>query len=247
MNECGFIIIRNVYSELTNLYWVECIKLIRKNYKDIPIIIIDDNSNYDYIKIIDDEILNNCKIIQSEYKGCREFLGYYYLYKNKFFRKSVIINDSTFIQKKININNIDEIKILWTLKTNNILDPSNLIELLDNNEEIFNLYKNKDQWKGCFYSMTIIDINFLNKIQDKYNILRLKDYLISEKDLFNFELLLGLVIYINITNKEDISLLGEINNNYFYPYYKYICVKNNKTYIKEKIIKINNYQNDYYT
>ena len=39
----GFIILRNVNSELTNKYWIHCYNCIRKYYPENKIIIIDDN------------------------------------------------------------------------------------------------------------------------------------------------------------------------------------------------------------
>ena len=73
----GFIIIRNVISEKTNLYWQECYNCIRKYYNNL-IIIIDDNSNEEFIK--NNIILENCNIIKSEYNGVGEILGYYYYF-----------------------------------------------------------------------------------------------------------------------------------------------------------------------
>ena len=47
-NKIGFIILRHVNSELTNQYWIYCYQSIRK-YPEQSILIIDDNSNYQYI------------------------------------------------------------------------------------------------------------------------------------------------------------------------------------------------------
>ena len=47
--ELGFIITRHVNSEMTNKYWIESINNINLIYKNIPIVIIDDNSNYKFI------------------------------------------------------------------------------------------------------------------------------------------------------------------------------------------------------
>ena len=46
----GFIITRHVNSEQTNKYWNQNVKLLRKFYPYKKIIIIDDNSNQDFIK-----------------------------------------------------------------------------------------------------------------------------------------------------------------------------------------------------
>ena len=46
----GFIITRYVNSEKTNRYWNQSVKLIRTYYPYRQIVIIDDNSNYDFVK-----------------------------------------------------------------------------------------------------------------------------------------------------------------------------------------------------
>ena len=50
MSNYGFIITRHVNSEKTNQYWNQCVKLIRTFYPLKQIIIIDDNSNQQFIK-----------------------------------------------------------------------------------------------------------------------------------------------------------------------------------------------------
>ena len=75
----GFIITRHVNSETTNKYWNQSIKLIRTFYRLIKIVIIDDNSNYKYMKA--DFDYKNVEIIQSEYPGRGELLPYIYYLK----------------------------------------------------------------------------------------------------------------------------------------------------------------------
>ena len=82
MDIFGFIVTRHVNSELTNKYWNHCVKLLRTLYPYRKIIIIDDNSNYDYVK--SEFNYKNLEIIQSEYFGRGELLPYYYFLKYKF-------------------------------------------------------------------------------------------------------------------------------------------------------------------
>jgi hypothetical protein len=46
----GFIILRHVNNDVTNNYWNKCYDCIRKYYPENFILIIDDNSNYTYVK-----------------------------------------------------------------------------------------------------------------------------------------------------------------------------------------------------
>jgi hypothetical protein len=99
MEKYGFIMTRHVNSEMTNNYWNQNIKCIRRFYPLIKIVVIDDNSNYDFVK--PEYNYKNVEIIQSEFKGRGELLPYYYFYKNKFFENAFIIHDSIFIHRKI--------------------------------------------------------------------------------------------------------------------------------------------------
>jgi hypothetical protein len=46
----GFVMTRHANSEKTNRYWNECYTCIRKFYPKNTVIIIDDNSDYQYVK-----------------------------------------------------------------------------------------------------------------------------------------------------------------------------------------------------
>ena len=45
----GFILLRHVRNETTNRYWMLCYDCIRRYYPLHRIMIIDDNSNYDFV------------------------------------------------------------------------------------------------------------------------------------------------------------------------------------------------------
>ena len=65
-NTYGFFLLRHVNSELTNHYWIECYKCIRKFYPNQQIVIIDDDSNPLFLK--NDYPLTNTILIDSEFK-----------------------------------------------------------------------------------------------------------------------------------------------------------------------------------
>ena len=90
----GFIITRHVNSEKTNEYWNHSVKLIRSLYPFRKIVVIDDNSNQEFVKAEFD--YKNVEIIQSEYPGRGELLPFVYYARNKWFDKAIIIHDSVF-------------------------------------------------------------------------------------------------------------------------------------------------------
>ena len=172
MSNYGFIITRHVNSEQTNKYWNQSVKLIRRIYPLRQIVIIDDNSNPEFVKAEFD--YQNLTIIQSEYHKRGELLPFYYYLKYKWFPKAVIIHDSLFIHKKIhfekfslpvmplwhhvydkeNIHNIR--RIASSLKHNRMLlhkinEPDKLMFGLDGSTK-FNL---------CFGCQCFIQLSFL--------------------------------------------------------------------------------------
>ena len=96
METFGFIMLRHVNNELTNSYWINCYNCIRTHYPENSIIIIDDNSNYNFIT---NKELYKTTIINSEYPKRGELLPYYYYLHNKLFDVAVIMHDSAFINK----------------------------------------------------------------------------------------------------------------------------------------------------
>ena len=79
MANYGFIITRHVNSEKTNRYWNQSVKLIRTYYPLRQIVIIDDNSNQEFVKA--DFDYKHLTIIQSEFPQRGELLPYYYYLK----------------------------------------------------------------------------------------------------------------------------------------------------------------------
>ena len=184
MDNYGFILTRHVNSELTNKYWNICIQKLRRFYPYKKIIIIDDNSNYQFINAHYD--YKNIEIIQSEFPGRGELLPYYYFYKKHFFENAVIIHDSVFFHKRIHFEKLDKIKVLplWHFNnkhTEDILRIQNISEVLNNKfiiqkkllltDQVLGL--NNDNWNGCFGVQSYINYDFLSYITNKYHLLNL--------------------------------------------------------------------------
>jgi hypothetical protein len=204
----GFIILRHVNNELTNLYWRHSYNCIRQYYKENHILIIDDNSDYRYITN-ENEGLYKTTIIKSEYPKRGELLPYYYYLHNKLFDCAVIIHDSVFINKPIDLH-VDKYKILWDFDHDwDCTDfEREMIKLFDN-QELTEFYDNKHLWKGCFGGMTIIKHDFLSLINSKYDITKLFDCIQSRHYRSCFERVLACLL-----QKEDKkeTLLGNIHS-----------------------------------
>jgi hypothetical protein len=219
----GFIFTRHINSKETNEYWKECIRCIRKHYKDNIIMIIDDDSLDEYITNNDVD-LTNCFIIQSEYPKRGEILAYYYFYKYKLFDKAVIIHDSIFLQQDISqeINDVSNVKFLWHFK--NLYDDNPgkeiyLISQLNTKDKetnystiLMNTYADRTKWLGCFGVMSVITYDFLNILVENYNIFNLLQLIKTREDRCCIERVFAVLCYKNNNYFENssVSIFGEI-------------------------------------
>jgi hypothetical protein len=252
MEKYGFIMTRHVNSEKTNNYWNNSILCIRRFYPDVKIIIIDDNSNYEFVKAQYE--YKNIQIIQSEYKGRGELLPYYYFYKNKFFENAFIIHDSIFIHRKINFDKIKNVDVLplWHFNPDKE-NVTNSLHLVSNFRNNLLLYKQltlseitvlgrKHEWYGCFGVQSYINHNFLVRISNKYNIFTLLNKVKSRPDRCCLERIFGLIFNLEsgVTKKYK-SFFGNIHDynsafDYTYDKYKHDLSVNKK--LPKSIIKV---------
>ena len=236
----GFIILRHVNSKNTNNLWYNNIKNIRKFYRN-KIYIIDDNSDYNFI--INDNKFENINVIQSIYHKRGEILPYYYLYIKNLFDRCLIIHDSVFINKYIDFTKFkNEIHYLWHFdhNCNNLRDENTMMELLDNNK-IIEKYDEK-KWYGCFGVQTLVNYNFIQKLQDKYKIFNLLTYIDNRNKRMNFERIFSVLCTLLKNNLyEEKSIYGDIhdyNIEWGYNFNKYIEDKNNNNIPNCDLIKI---------
>jgi hypothetical protein len=205
MTQIGFIILRHVNSELTNKYWIKCVNSIRQYYPENKILIIDDNSNYAYIT---EEPLYKTTIINSEYPKRGELLPYYYYLHHKLFDIAVIIHDSVFINKYIDMS-VNKYKILWDFdhQWDQIEDETRMINVF-NDLELKTFYEDKKLWTGCFGCMSIITHDYLTCINHKYDISKLLDYVVNRYNRCSFERVIACLL--QKEGKPEI-LLGNIH------------------------------------
>jgi len=253
-NNMGIIITRHVYNVKTNCYWNLSVQTIRKYYPSIPIVIIDDNSNLDYVKEFNN--YTNIKIIHSEFKGRGELLPYLYLLKYRFFNNALIMHDSVFIHRRINFDNIikkgTKVLPLWYFYpdkenlTNRIKIASSLNNfwLLKNDLELTDtLMFQIDKWYGCFGVQCFINLNFLFHIESKYRITNLINSIKCRSDRQCLERIMGCIFSkeFNVKGKygSGNSLLGNIMTyqRFGYSFEEYIHdLKHNN--IKKPVVKV---------
>lgn len=189
----GIIILRHVNCKDHDKYWQEAYKCIRIVYSLIPIVIIDDNSDYQYVSIIP---LENCKIIQSEYKGHGELLPYLYLLKHKWFKTMLFIHDTVFLKEKLTCK-CHNFFPLWSFDC--LIAPQSddqllLIKNLENNDKLIKFH-DSNHWNGIFGCMTVISLSFLEQINKKHNLFNLAGHITTRYKRMSLERVLGVLFY----------------------------------------------------
>lgn len=221
----GFIITRHVNSETTNHYWNQSVKLIRTSYPEHQIIIIDDNSDYQFIKSHHE--YHNVTVIQSEYPKRGELLPYIYFLQYKWFENAVIVHDSVFIHKRIPFELIDVpvlplwhhpadrenlpnlFRVLNSLNNNSILRQ----KMIHDDNTTLTAFNDNSKYNICFGCQSYINLHFLERIDKKYNLINLINVIHCRTDRCTLERVMGLIFNEECTqlrNSRHKSLFGNI-------------------------------------
>ena len=205
MSGLGFIVLRHANSEQTGRYWSHCYDCIRKYYPENDILVIDDNSSYEYIET---RQLYKTTCVQSEYHGRGELLPYHYYYHNRPFERAVIIHDSVFINAPVDFQ-VDEYKMLWDFGhgCDDEIDETRLICAF-NDQELLEFYQNKHLWRGCFGCMTAISHDFLTRVYQKYDLSVLLDLVLTRHNRCSFERVIACLLQKELVSP---SILGDIH------------------------------------
>jgi hypothetical protein len=223
----GFIIIRHVNSANTNEYWIESLRCVKKYYPNHPIMIIDDNSNQEFLST--DIDLTDVTIVQSEFHKRGELLPYYYFYKLKPFDKAVIIHDSVFVQKYVNFDHVNDISFLWSFSSHKWVhcpdSELKIISSLKNNDTLIRLYDCKNIWLGCFGVMSCITHDFLSIMVENYDMFRLLDHIDSRFKRCCLERVFAVMCYSLVDVN---SIFGDLHTYINFQHYDFQQYKNNE-------------------
>ena len=225
----GIIIIRHITDDETSMYWRYCVRSIRVNHPEVPIVIIDDNSNSifltDALKKEEAE-LYNCRVIYSIYKKQGEFLPYYYfsLSQNSWFENAMIIHDSVFFTQPLtNLDVVFDILdkhgflFLWHFEYlyDDVADEVKLITALKNGNEVLEkVYYDRSMWSGCFGSMAFVSYAFTVKIFETYMLSGLLHEITTRRNRMSFERLIACTM-IHAAIQEDNSTSTSREKSYY--------------------------------
>jgi hypothetical protein len=230
MPSFGFIVLRHVNSEATNRYWNQCVKLLRMHYPHVSIVIIDDNSNQSCVSSFFE--YKNITVVQSEYPKRGELLPYIYYLRHRWFESAVIIHDSTFIHRRIPFENIHApVLPLWHFQN----DQENLPNLMRISSRLKNNFHVAQRLKkttvvmgmgsditGCFGVQSIIQHNFLVKMNKMFNLPALIPVITCRVDRCALERIMAAMFHIAYPQLHRLrSAFGFIHNHHKAFSYKY--------------------------
>ena len=204
----GFILTRHVQSAQTNQYWLECVRKIRQFYPHQLIVIIDDHSDPQHVSA---ETFPNCIVIKSEFAKRGELLPYYYLYRYKFFEKAVILHDSVFVQQAVDFNAYENLP-LWHFVHpihENEAQEHNLLRVLENNEELLKVHS-AHAFRGMFGVMSVVTLDFVTRLEGKYKLFKLLQYVNSRPLRMALERVFGVLF--TVENPGAVSIFGTIHD-----------------------------------
>lgn len=202
--ELGFIILRHVSSEENNRYWIKSYECVRKFHPEAPIMIIDDNSNPEFITNM---VLYKTIIVYSEYPKRAEILPILYYYKYKIAKQAVLIQDSVFINIEIDVN-VNTWRTIWEFE-HDWDQPEDERIMLDvfKNDELIAFYEDKSKWKGTMGVMMIINYDFLYQLFQKYDFYLLINLIDGKYNRQSLERVFGCIL---TYESEHSSLLGNM-------------------------------------
>lgn len=210
----GFIITRHVVSANTNQYWNQSYRTIRQFYPDNIIMIIDDNSDPEFLTLDEDLVLKNCFLVTSEFKGAGEILPYYYFLKYKLFEKAVILHDSVFFNSYMDFNQVQDVCYLWHFtqhQWDNVDDETSLLGHLKDSQSVIDFYFQKHLWYGCFGGQCVISYDFLKKIEDRHCLSQMVPHIRERVNRYAVERVLGCIFtFMERSLRHRPSLLGTI-------------------------------------
>jgi hypothetical protein len=188
-----FVILRNIRHAKDNDLWISSYNSIRRFYTN-PIKIIDDNSSINTFngKLIDTEV------IQSEWNGAGEILPYYYFMKHKWADRMIFVHDSMFLSRPFRDSELsDPVRFHWYFS--NEKDErrySSYLSILSYPDPLIEYSKNLSSWKGCFGATSIIDLDVVNTLEEKYGMFsRLTMAIRTRPDREMFERIFGLILF----------------------------------------------------
>jgi hypothetical protein len=193
MDNVGFIILRHVNDCASARLYLEAYASVRKFHPRNPVVIVDDNSDPCFLQYQDTSHLTNTTVIEAglDFKGRGELLPYYYFWKHKPFKKAMIIHDSCMLQEPLTKEDLlsAPVKFVHHFNAhdfNKREEEVALIHTMRDSDELMRVY-NSNAWRGCNGVQAVIELAFLEDIQERFNFFALMNHVTTREARMNVE------------------------------------------------------------
>jgi len=207
-----FVILRTINNTKDNDLWIASYNSIRKFYTN-KIVIIDDNSQ---INTVNGKLVN-CDIIMSDHNGAGEILPYYYYLEHKWADRMIFLHDSMFLNRPFRTDELENSVLFhWDFNSTEKVHEKKIktyLSLIKNSKIILDHFEDTDNvWKGCFGAATMIDLDIVESLEEKYLLFSLLVLSIrNRKEREIFERIFGIVLFFEgLVSSEKCSNFGDI-------------------------------------
>ena len=205
-----FVILRHLRTSKDNELWIASYQSIRKFYTN-KIVIIDDNSS---VNTVNGKLVNT-EVIISDWNGAGEILPYYYFLQYRWADRMIFLHDSMFLNRAFRDSELrDPLRFHW-FTTRNSKEESTLptyLSLLYDQTKITK-YATGSTWYGCFGGASMISLEFVQRLEEKYGLFSKLVMMIRTKvDRDMFSRILGVVsFYDGMVDETSCSNFGNIS------------------------------------
>ena len=205
-----FVILRHLRTSRDNELWIASYQSIRTFYTN-KIIIIDDNSS---VNTVNGKLVNT-EVIVSDWNGAGEVLPYYYFLQYRWADRMIFLHDSMFLNRPFRDSELrDPLRFHWYTDRNSKEEstlPTYLSLLYDQSK--LTKYALGSTWRGCFGGASIISLDTVQSLEEKYGLFSKLVMMIRTKvDRDMFSRILGVVLfYDGILDETNCSNFGTIS------------------------------------
>lgn len=216
-----FVVLRHVKKRLHASLWRRCVDSISRFHPDVPIVIIDDDSDPLLVQQTHTARSVVC-VIQSEFPGAGELLPYHYFLQARHFqsRTMIFLHDSMYLKRAFTPAELARgLGFLWHFNPNPsgaeiVLEFCRMIGRREGAALVSAFTSNR--WKGCFGSATIIDHSMLMLMESRFRFIsRLLPVIRTRLQREALERIIGLITMTmpesRLATSTTLSLFGPVH------------------------------------
>src|SRR5262252_1359788 len=217
--DLGFFILRSVQRAGNEKLCERCFHSVRAVHPEVPIIVIDDNSQPSLA--VDDAFVQldgNARVVGSNahHRGSGELYPYYLFQTQRPFKRAIILHDSMLVRRPITPS-CAPVQFLWHFDAGAYLEYVKdtvlpLLTYLRHHVALHKMFYTPSTWKGCFGVTSVISLAAVDMLQSRYDLWSLLPRIRTRKQRQAVERVFAMACYDAglIPDAQRPSLCGDI-------------------------------------